>query len=465
MQELCCPSCGQRYSSSRKTCPKDGDLLVAFIPVTREISNAKTTDFSKTIQELSPKEGLKLRNLSMHLVPGMSVGEYVLKSKLGVGGMGEVWKAQQPTIGKTVAIKVLTQESAMSKKNIARFVQEARAVNEIRHPNLVDIFSFGELSDNRPYFVMEFLDGKSLSDYMQEKGPLPFADVYRIFSQVCEVLQAAHDKGIVHRDLKPDNIYLIPRQTETLFVKVLDFGIAKLAGEGAQNLTDQGSIFGTPGYMSPEQYEETKNVDHRSDLYALGVLLFEMLTGQVPFEEPGLGMYELIIRQMSQPPPKPSQVIAGRKIPEAVDALILRLLAKKPVDRPSSCKETLQLFKEAVASVRSETRVGQTQAKSPKAPEPKTMELSAPAMDNNALNAPTEVLLSGPSVAEMATIKQKLSPQLLATKVPALSSPNPSPTIPDRVLAPKVPSQTSLIIAVGIGILLLSAALTFLFMR
>ena len=460
MQELCCPTCGQRYASPKKNCPKDGALLVQFFPVTRELSAAPTTDFSKTIQDVSAKDNLRLRGLSLNLSPGASVGEYVLQSKIGVGGMGEVWKAQQPTIGKTVAIKVLTQESATSKKNIARFIQEARAVNEIRHPNLVDIFSFGELPDLRPYFVMEFLDGKGLSDYMSSKGPLPFSDILRIFSQICEVLQAAHDKGIVHRDLKPDNIYLISRQTETLFVKVLDFGIAKLAGEGAQNLTDQGSVFGTPGYMSPEQYEETKNVDHRSDIYALGVLLFEMLTGRLPFDEPGLGMYELIIRQMSQPPPKPSQVIEGRSIPEAVDALILQMLAKKPAERPGSCQEALQLFKQAAAPMKGETRVGQVQAK-PKTAEAKTMELSSPLTNSRGLSEPTKVMLPDPSLDSMPTIRhQKLSTELLST--PALP-PEPSTTTPEPTTAKA--SQLRFIAVIGGLVVLLSAVLTFLFMK
>ena len=458
-----------------------------FFPITQELSAGQTTDLSKTIQEAPVKEQPRLRGLSVVMAPGVSVGEYVLQSKLGVGGMGEVWKAQQPTIGKTVAIKVLTQESATSKKSIARFIQEARAVNEIRHPNLVDIFSFGELPDLRPYFVMEFLDGKSLGSYMNEKGPLPFAHVLRIFSQVCEVLQAAHDKGIVHRDLKPDNIYLISRQNESLFVKVLDFGIAKLAGEGAQNLTDQGSVFGTPGYMSPEQYEETKNVDHRSDIYALGVLLFEMLTGCLPFDEPGLGMYELIIRQMMQPAPKPSQVIAGRTIPEAVDTLILQMLAKKPAERPSSCQEVLRLFKQAAAPMKSESRVGQLTAK-PRGVEPKTMDLSSPITDSNILNEPTDLLLPGFPIELMTTIKnQKLSDKFLAMPVKPLPAPKPIPaptpeptptppistpvkplSAPTPAPTPTMPpelSQTALLAVIGGVIVVLSAVLTFLFMQ
>jgi serine/threonine protein kinase len=455
MQELCCPTCGQRFASPKKKCPKDGTLLVQFFPVTRELSAAKTTDLSKTIQEAPAKDNLRQRGLSLNLSPGVSVGEYVLQNKIGVGGMGEVWKAQQPTIGKTVAIKVLTQESATNKKNIARFIQEARAVNEIRHPNLVDIFSFGELPDLRPYFVMEFLDGASLGDYMLSKGPLPFSDILCIFSQICEVLQAAHDKGIVHRDLKPDNIYLVSRQAETLFVKILDFGIAKLAGEGALNLTEQGSVLGTPGYMSPEQYEETKNVDHRSDIYALGVLLFEMITGQVPFDEPGLGIYELIVRQISQPPPKPSQVIVGRSIPEEVDALVVRMLAKQPAERPASCQESLRLFRDAAASIQDETLVGQVQAK-PKAPAVQTMELSTPLEGDRTPNKPNESLLPDPLLESMPTIRQqKSSRALLSTPVKLLPLTPTSPPIKTSQMRP-------ITIIGGLLVLVLAALIFFL---
>jgi serine/threonine protein kinase len=463
MKELCCPTCGQRYAYPDKNCSKDGTLLVQFFPITRELSVTPTRDLSKTIQEVPTQGQSRPQHLSMNLAPGSNVGEYVLQRRLGVGGMGEVWKAHQPTIGKTVAIKVLTQESAKSKKSIARFIQEARAVNEIRHPNLVDIFSFGELPDQRPYFVMEFLDGKSLGEYMESTGPLPFSDMIHIFSQTCEVLQAAHDKGIVHRDLKPDNIYLISRQAEPLFVKVLDFGIAKLAGAGAQHLTDQGAVFGTPGYMSPEQYEETKDVDHRSDIYALGVLLFEMLTGRLPFHEPGLGMYELIVRQISQPPPKPSQVIVGRNIPEGVDTLILQMLAKTPTGRPSSCQEALRLFLQAAAPMKNEPRVEQVQAK-PKSAGATTLELSSPLIESRALQEPDDLLPRDYSLESIPTIKhQKLSAELLST--PIIPMPDITQTLPEPISKPPKTSQTQIIVIIGGVVVLLSAVLTFLFMR
>jgi serine/threonine protein kinase len=440
MQELSCPACGQRYASGQKRCPKDGTAL---LPVLFTQDLPTQLNGSKTIQD-GPIAPLSSKHRITQLAPGVGVGEYVLQNKLGVGGMGEVWKAQQPTIGKFVAVKVLTPESATSKKSIARFVQEARAVNEIRHPNLVDIFSFGELPDLRPYFVMELLDGKSLGDYMAEKGPLPFADIIRIFPQVCNVLQAAHDKEIVHRDLKPDNIFLINRPNEKLFVKVLDFGIAKLAGEGRQNLTEQGAVFGTPGYMSPEQYEETKNVDHRSDIYSLGVLLFEMLTGRTPFDEPGLGMYELIIRQMSKPAPIPSQIATQRVIPKEIDSLVKQMLAKSAADRPANCIEVSRIFLEATRELKSERMVAATPELIRR--DASTMELTSPQIDSNATNPIIEnaLTLKSPKIPESVLSEATTK---AASKVPTTTHPLP---------------PTLFLVAVGLGLLLASALITFL---
>jgi serine/threonine protein kinase len=289
---------------------------------------------------------------------GAQVGEYIAEEKIGEGGMGEVWRGLHPVIGKRVAIKLLNKDFIANKEVVARFVQEARAVNAIKHRGLVDIFSFGDLPDGRPYFVMEFLDGKPLSKYIKTRGPLPFSEIVDLFGQACRALQAAHDNGIIHRDLKPDNLYLILEEGAPPFLKVLDFGIAKLAGTGGgpegQHLTKTGAIFGTPAYMSPEQCEGAKAVDTRSDLYALGIILFEMITGRTPFSEPGEGIGTIMMKQMSLPAPAPSSMVEGREVPASVDDMVLRVLSKNPDDRPSKCTELAEEFKKAVGSFKTE---------------------------------------------------------------------------------------------------------------
>src|SRR5262249_18710981 len=304
---------------------KTGEQARAQEPVRRtgEQPRPKTGEQQKQVTAGLPKTGLPTGGLSRspafdpdyQFGPGAPIGEYIAEDKIGEGGTGECWRGHHPVIGKRVAIKLLNRDFVANKEVVTRFIQEARAVNEIRHRGLIDIFSFGELPDGRPYFVMEFLDGKPLSKYIKGKGPLPFGEITDIFGQICRALQAAHDRGIIHRDLKPDNIYLVLEEGAPPFVKVLDFGIAKLAGSGpeGQHLTRTGAIFGTPAYMSPEQCEGAKAVDQRSDIYALGIILFEMITGRTPFSEPGEGIGTIMMKQMSLPAPPPSALVTGRQ--------------------------------------------------------------------------------------------------------------------------------------------------------
>jgi serine/threonine protein kinase len=275
-----------------------------------------------------------------NLLPGMIVGDYSLIKQIGEGGMGVVWLAQSQTIGKTVAIKFLHQDRITHRNSFQRFVTEAKAVNQINHPNLIDIFSFGTLEDGRPYFVMEYLDGKNLAQRLLQYGALPLATISKVFRQLCEAIQAAHDKGIVHRDLKPDNILLCQSRDKVPQVKILDFGIAKLTGDPDDKgnaLTKTGSIVGTLGYMAPEQIERSKDVSNKADLYSLGVILYEVLTGQNPFAKYGNKIADVIVAQM-MPIPKPSTVNPARNIPPALDDFILRTIAKTPQQRPESAR-------------------------------------------------------------------------------------------------------------------------------
>jgi Protein kinase domain len=255
---------------------------------------------------------------------GASVGPYRIARLLGVGGMGRVYKGVQPQIGSRVAVKVLSRECTDRKDLVERFFSEARAVNLIRHESIVNVLDLAMLPDGRPYIVMEYLDGAPLSDLVSRLGAMPLGGVARLCVEVLDALGAAHAKGIVHRDLKPDNIYVTPAGR----AKVLDFGIAKLLPELGGSFTQTGSLLGTPHYMSPEQ-AAGKNVDFRTDLYAMGVILFECATGQKPFT--GDSMFDLLRKHVDLPPPAPRSLRGD--LPPAFEHVILAALAKDPNQR------------------------------------------------------------------------------------------------------------------------------------
>jgi len=263
---------------------------------------------------------------------GTEVGEYRVLSKIGEGGMGSVYAAVHPVIGKRVAIKVLAPHIAANPELVRRFVDEARAVNKIGHPNIVDIFSFGWLKDQRHYFAMEFLDGLSLADRIK-RGAFEAEEARRLLRQICQALEAAHRQGIVHRDLKPDNIWIVQPQHGESYAKLLDFGIAKLMGDGdAGHRTQTGIVMGTPAYMSPEQCRGV-NVEKGTDIYALGMILYEIYAGKLPFQG---SFAELITHHLLTVPEPPSR---HRPLARALDTLILRCLDKDPTQRPQSADE------------------------------------------------------------------------------------------------------------------------------
>jgi serine/threonine-protein kinase len=275
------------------------------------------------------------------LHPGTLVGEYQILDRIAEGGMGTVYSAVHPIIGKKVAIKVLSGRLAKNNNAIRRFVLEARAVNDIRHPALVDIFSFGRLTDGRPYYVMEFLDGRSLGAVLRTHRRLAPFDTYPVFMDVGRVLVAVHDHGIVHRDLKPDNVILIPQGVDQPpKVKLVDFGLAKLLlVTGSQTSsgphTAIGVNVGTPHYMAPEQCRGG-SVDARSDLYALGVMFYETVTGLLPIDGPTpVDIWQAHVEVVPRPP---HQVVPG-VVSSELSALIMKLLAKRPERRPQSAAE------------------------------------------------------------------------------------------------------------------------------
>jgi len=272
---------------------------------------------------------------------GQQFGNYRVLSLLGEGGMGAVYLAEHPGIGRRVAVKVLHKQFSGDEQLLGRLLNEARAANAIRHPNIIEILDSGMREDGVPYLVMELLEGESLGQRIRRTGPLPMADTLAFVLQTASALGAAHKKGIVHRDLKPDNLFIVPISGDESSrvdadgpnerMKVLDFGIAKLQmpQPGDSVKTRTGTLMGTPVYMSPEQCRGTKTVDHRSDVYSLGIIFYEMLVGQPPFVSDGFG--ELVNMHLNVPPP--SARVARPEVSEQLDSIILKMLAKNPEDR------------------------------------------------------------------------------------------------------------------------------------
>jgi eukaryotic-like serine/threonine-protein kinase len=262
-------------------------------------------------------------------------GRYEVERVLGEGGMGLVYKARHTVLGKPLALKVLRPDVSKDDEIITRFRQEAQSASSIGNEHIIDISDFGTLPDGSTYFVMEFLDGTDLTGAIESETPMRAARVVHISKQMCRALAAAHDIGIVHRDLKPDNIFLIKRGGDTDFVKVLDFGIAKVGGN-ASKLTRAGQVFGTPHYMSPEQCSGS-GVDHRTDIYAIGIIMYEMATGQVPFDADNLmGILTKHLYEEAVPPRQ-----ANPELPEGLETVILRCITKNADQRYQTMAEVM----------------------------------------------------------------------------------------------------------------------------
>jgi tRNA A-37 threonylcarbamoyl transferase component Bud32 len=257
-------------------------------------------------------------------------GRYKIDSVLGEGGMGIVYLARHCIIDKRVAIKVLRRDFAHNPEIAERFLFEAKAASSIGNPHIVDISDFGRLSDGATYFVMEWLDGSPLSKLVADGQRVPVARVISIGRQIAEALYAAHQQDIVHRDLKADNVFLVKRGNEPDFVKILDFGIAKVTSGEAQQKTQMGALFGTPHYMSPEQASGGA-VDCRTDVYGLGVILYELASGRLPFE--GNNLMEILTQHMYRAPVPIRALVQAPDIPSGLEAIILKALSKRPDQR------------------------------------------------------------------------------------------------------------------------------------
>lgn len=304
-----CPTCLTKYPDGVSSCTSDGAKLV-------------------------PDE--TFAHIDRELEPGTSVGEYTIESKLGEGGFGTVYRAVHPLIGKAAAVKLLARQFSTNPTMVSRFIQEARAVNQIRHRNIIDIFSFGQLADGRQYYIMELLEGTSLDAYLRKQKRLSLEEAMPILRGVARALDAAHAKGIIHRDLKPENIYLLEGDEGRFEAKLLDFGLVKLLQDTSNHKTKTGTPMGTPYYMSPEQCRGL-DTDARTDVYSFGALVFEILTGEVPFQ--GQTTLDILFQHMTVLAPSASE--RHSDVPPALDSPIAKMLAKDPADRPATVSEAL----------------------------------------------------------------------------------------------------------------------------
>lgn len=302
-----CPQCGVEYPDTNTLCPADGVAL-------------ETTDDS--------------------LIGTTLAGKYRIEARLNEGGMGTVYRGTHVLMEKTVAIKVLRPSLAADEKIVARFSREARAASRISHPNALTVTDFGEDENGIVFLVMEFLSGRTLKQLIRDEGPLPLTRVVEIVRQVGDALNAAHTQGVVHRDLKSDNIMLVDTMAGD-HAKVLDFGIAKInepEGKRDTELTAPNLVIGTPQYMSPEQCSQDSAIDARSDIYSLGVIMYEMLVGHVPFTADSPTM--VMMKHLQEP--VPSVLEERSDLPASIGRVIARAMAKLPANRYQTIAELIE---------------------------------------------------------------------------------------------------------------------------
>ena len=315
-----CPQCQSTCEETHKFCPTCG------FPVGKVVA--------------APDDPLVGRTLP---------GGYIILDLVGIGGMGRVYRAEQSTLGRTVAVKIIHPHLVGEENAAARFITEARAASRLNHPNSVGVIDFGKTEDGQLYLVMEFLRGKDLARIQYEEGPLTFRRIVALLRQVLAALSEAHHLGIIHRDLKPENIILEPIRTGGDFVKVVDFGLAKMRIEAVQtNITSPGIVCGTPEYMSPEQGRGDP-LDARSDLYAVGVIFYQLLTGRLPFEADS--PTQVVLMHITEAPEDPRAVVPERNIPSLLADVCLMALAKEPAHRFGNADEFSDALSDAITQM------------------------------------------------------------------------------------------------------------------
>ncbi len=316
--ERICPTCQKSFFGEDVVCPHDGAklLIVGRASIDRA---GQVIDDKVTLIEL-----------------------------LATGGMGEVYRARQHSMEREVAVKLLHKSYSDDAVAVRRFLQEAKGASRLHHPNVITLFDFGQTDDGELYLMMELLTGRDLSKVLADEGPMPPERAVPIACQVCEALHHAHEAGLIHRDLKPENVILVQGSRRTGdYIKVLDFGIAKIKPvEGSDAITRTGVVCGTPAYMSPEQ-SMGEPIDRRSDVYSIGVMLYELLCGSRPFESDTT--MKLLLAHANQAPPSLTATHPNVTVPDPLEAVVMSTLAKSPDDRPSTAGELADLLTAALS--------------------------------------------------------------------------------------------------------------------
>jgi hypothetical protein len=315
-----CPQCGKSFPETVKLCPDDGTVLEHAPPTATQVG--KVLD-----------------------------GKYRLDAFLSKGGMGAVYRATHVMLNKTVAVKLINPELVTSPEIVRRFQREARAATALSHPNIVSVYDLGQTTEGTLYIAMEFVDGPSLKSVIESGGPVPVMRTLTLARQLASALSAAHRQGIIHRDLKPHNVMLARSHDGQEIAKLVDFGIAKTFDEGTE-LTVAGFSLGTPQYMAPEQ-AEGRTVDARSDLYSFGIILYEMLAGEVPFNATSAA--SVLIKHIKEAPVPPSVKNPRVAIPPQVEAIVLRCLAKDPAERFQTADELGRALEESAVALAGST--------------------------------------------------------------------------------------------------------------
>ncbi len=388
-------------------------------------------------------------------LPGMQLGDYVIEKAVAWGGMGIVYRAVHPLIGRKVAVKVLRPNFASDPEQMSRFLKEAQAISSIKHRGIIDIIGFGKIPmpDGRQYMVMEFLDGESLEAVMQREGAMSPHRALTIIEEVLDALSAAHKVGVVHRDLKPSNVYITLQSNGSRYVKLVDFGLARRASIADLNRhSGKASLMaGTPEYLSPEQAKGMAATP-RTDLYCLGVMLFEMITGRLPFIEDS--MIELLNAHITKPAPRASTFIGG--VPAPIDELIAHLLLKQPEQRPNTADSVrLQVQRMLRQLQEDETRIGAPPpAPAPLAEETKFAVRRPPAAVRGASGPPSEgestMRVSHEEFQRFATDQQRAPPPAQTLEVAQVQEWGGAPPRTQPDLAPKLTRWVFVAIAAGV---------------
>jgi eukaryotic-like serine/threonine-protein kinase len=387
-----CPACHKELNEHLQFCPYDGQPLI-----------------------------MKVRPDS--LIGTTLDGKFVLEEKIGEGGMGKVYRATHLRMKHTVALKILHPDLSSDEIALERFRREAQAAVLIHHPNAIAVTDFGVTNDTgMAYLVMEFLEGVELREKINREHQLGFEETFYITYQTCLALQAAHAKGIIHRDLKPDNIWLLKTEDGMEQVKVLDFGIAKLLSNAEENqLTQQGMIIGTPYYMSPEQCRG-EELDARSDIYSLGIIIYEMLTGRVPFK--ANTPVAVALKHNSEPPPPPHQLRPD--IPPSIEEVVLRALGKRRRDRQLSALALSQEFQVALYKANIDLKFLGSKTLSSAYPTTQMMNINPAPLLPAAINPPNS--------AEGVRPAEFRSDEISDSSVMPMSRETPTPSVPQGTL-------------------------------